>query len=268
MPSANLSPKSTSVRIDRMFVTTAAHRLSLILALVFALVIQCFSQELPQPKKTFAVLKTTDGVELRDVTVTALDQTGVALSHADGTGRFDWSRIPKADQLAMGFDPDRIAAQFAAATAARADAIQKQKEAAVAAERIKLADAWKHIYSITEVLSDKPKFLGETFAVEARVNISDNYPSFYGAAREFGPTEAKIIRLSFERDYYSFDLADPVTFKSKHAYMERSKADAAKLRDQLLKGSIKRVFLVEWHGSRGDLSEDYFTIIEVRTPQN
>lgn len=97
-----------------------------ILSVAFCLLltVYCHSEEASKPKREFPVLKTTDGMELRDVTVTAIDQGGVSLMHSDGSGRFEWARILKSDQVAMGYDVDKIMAARAAAMEAA-----KQKEA-------------------------------------------------------------------------------------------------------------------------------------------
>lgn len=110
------------------------HRSFFIALLSTTFAVQSFSEEVSQPKKTFPILKTTDGVELRDVTVTAIDQAGVALSHSDGTGRFAWSRIPKADQVAMGFNADKIATEQSASK--EKETLRKLAREAVVAKRL------------------------------------------------------------------------------------------------------------------------------------
>jgi len=93
---------------------TPIYRLLLIACIGTLFTIHCFSEEQTPPKKAFSTLKTTDGEELRDVSVTAIDLKGVSLSHSDGAGRFEWTRISKADQIAMGFDAEKLSARSAA----------------------------------------------------------------------------------------------------------------------------------------------------------
>lgn len=166
------------------------HQFLLIVLFGAAFVTNCISQETIQPQKAFPILKTTDGVELRDVTVTTLDQTGVALSHADGTGRFDWSRISKADQIAMGFDVDKIAAQRAAAieaTQQKAAQLKQEQEANLALLRA------KRLPEIKAAVATQKLTIGQLAnALKETQTISGK--SYFGAAKDiFGaPTsEAK-----------------------------------------------------------------------------
>jgi hypothetical protein len=115
--------------------------------------------------------------------------------------------------------------------ATRDDAAAKQKESALAAERAKLEEKWKRVLRFEEVISDKPKFLRQTFAIDCLVAISDYFNYEYRGT---------------EGIYYSFELGDPATRDRAHAYMPRE--NAAKLREALLtaKGALRGIALVTY----------------------
>src|SRR5436190_23145667 len=62
-------------------------------------------------------LKTLDGGEYHDVTVTQKTAAGIAVTHDSGIGKFAWDKIPIETQLLLGYD---VAAEAVA---------RKQKEA-------------------------------------------------------------------------------------------------------------------------------------------
>lgn len=74
-------------------------------------------------------LKTTDGEEYHDVTITQKTSAGISITHDSGIGKITWDKIPAETQLLLGYD------------AAAEAAARKKAEAEFAAAQAKLREA-------------------------------------------------------------------------------------------------------------------------------
>lgn len=89
------------------------------------------------PQPTLMTLTTTDGDAYKDATYKSSDSEKVRFTHADGVAQMSWDKLKKEDQLAWGFDAEKIKAEKLAKEQAEAAAKQREAEARAKVDKIK-----------------------------------------------------------------------------------------------------------------------------------
>ena len=181
-------------------------------------------------------IKTINGKEYKNATVTRVEPDGIVLKTKSGITKVYFTELPKDVQERFHYDSAQ-AARFAAqqATATQQNAAlaeqerQQQQQAQRQQEQQRPAEAMRrNTRTVLEVESDQPNFVDQPFMLQGTIEI-DNYYNFgYDGAEE---------------THYSFAITDS-TGKRCAAYMERAKA--GDLRERLLSAgsSLKGVFTV------------------------
>lgn len=131
-------------------------------------------------------IRTITGQTYRNVAVTRVDPTGIAVTHADGIAFLDFKTLPPEIQREFGYsDAAYLATQAAAQERAALVAIQQRATAAAAASQ-KLADEQAKSAAIAALALQQQK---EQAAIDQR-----NYAARDYSARNYG-----------ERDYTNRD---------------------------------------------------------------
>jgi len=90
-------------------------------------IIQTNQSGVPQPN--LKTLTTTDGDTYKDATYKSSDDKKVSFSHADGAASISWDKLRQEDQLAWGFDAEKLRTEKLAAEQKVAAELLAQKKA-------------------------------------------------------------------------------------------------------------------------------------------